>query len=668
VPAPRVTAAAKKRANELRDLINRHNHLYYVLDSPEISDAEYDRLLRELAKLENQYPSLVTPDSPTQRVGAAPLDEFTSVRHSIPMLSLSNVQDEHELSEWMRQVAPADEFTVTPKMDGSAIELVYEDGAFVRGSTRGDGFVGEDVTSNLRTIRMLPLRLRRPKGGLPEYLEARGEVYMEKEDFARLNRRREEDGLEVFANPRNAAAGSLRQLDPKTTAARPLRIALYEIGTLRGKTLATHAEILDFLASCGLKTVDATAICSGLDEVVQACERLEKTRDEFPYEIDGAVIKVNDLQAQQRLGARSRSPRYAVAFKFAPVQGTTKLRDIKVQVGRTGALTPVAVLEPVPVGGVTVSHATLHNEDEVRRKDVRIGDWVIVQRAGDVIPEIVAPVKSKRTGSEKPFKMPNNCPVCGSPVERPQGEVVTRCTDIACPAQLEGHLQHFASKGAMDIDGLGPKLVHQLLEKGLVKDPADPYYLSHEQLAGLERMAEKSAHNIIDALEKSKDRPLDRIVFALGIRHVGDHVASVLAGHFRSIDTLAHASFEELESVEEIGPTVAASVRNFFDNPDNLRVIEKLRKAGVKFPRVEKKTAAPLQGKTFVFTGTLSSMTRDEAEFAVEQLGGRASSSVSKNADFVVLGENPGSKHHKALDLGVTIITEEEFLKLIGRK
>ena len=665
--APQIPAAAKKRIRELRELINRHNHLYYVLDSPEISDHEFDRLLRELSNLEAKYPSLVTPDSPTQRVGAAPLEEFSTVRHSVPMLSLSNAQNEAELADWMRQVEPADHFTVTPKMDGSAIELIYENGTFTRGSTRGDGFVGEDVTSNLRTIRMLPLSLRTPKGGLPEYLEARGEAYMEKQEFAALNRQRQEDGLEVFANPRNAAADSLRQLDPRVTAARPLRIALYEIGTVRGRTFTSHSEILDFLADCGLKTVDRPEICRGLDQVLQACRHLEQTREEFPYEIDGAVVKVNSLELQRTLGIRSRSPRYAVAYKFAPVQETTRLLDIKVQVGRTGTLTPVAILDPVRVGGVTVSHATLHNQDEVRRKDVRVGDWVIVQRAGDVIPEIVAPVKSKRNGSEKPFNMPKKCPVCRSPVERPPGEVVARCTDIACPAQIEGHLEHFAAKGAMDIDGLGPKLVHQLVENDLIKDPADLYYLSHEKLSDLERMADKSARNLLNALDRSKSRPLDRIIFALGMRHVGDHVASVLADYFGNIDALADASLEELESVEEVGPVVAASVRTFFDNPDNRRVIDKLRKAGVEFPATEKKAATPLADKVFVFTGTLSSISRSEAESLVKNLGGRASSSVSSKTDFVVRGENPGSKHQKAVDLGVRIITEGEFLKLVGK-
>jgi len=663
-----IPPTAARRINKLRELISEHNHRYYVLDSPQVSDAEYDRLMRELIRLEEKHPSLVTPDSPTQRVGATPLEEFNAVRHSTPMLSLSNAQNENELAEWMRQVAPANEFTVTPKMDGSAIELVYENGVFARGSTRGDGLVGEDVTSNLRTIRMLPLRLRTPEGGLPEHLEARGEVYMDKADFARLNRSREKEGLELFANPRNAAAGSLRQLDPKITASRPLKAALYEIGEIRGRTFSSHSEILEFLKACGLRTVQPALICHGLEEVLRACERFEETRDTFPNEIDGAVVKVNSLELQQTLGIRSRSPRYAVAFKFAPVQETTRLIDITVQVGRTGALTPVAKLDPVPVGGVTVSHATLHNEDEIRRKDLRIGDWVIVQRAGDVIPQIVAPIKSKRTGSEKPFKMPNKCPVCRSPVERPPGEVVARCTGIACPAQIEGHLQHFASKAAMDIDGLGPKLVHQLNQAGLVSDPADLYYLSNDQLANLERMAEKSAQNLLDALQRSKTRPLARILFALGIRHVGDHVASVLAGHFGGIDAIARATQEELESVEEVGPAVAAAVRAFFDNPDNLRVIQKLRKAGVQFPEPKKKVSTILKDKTFVFTGTLSSMSRNEAESIVNDHGGRASSTVSEKTDFVVTGENPGSKHRKALDLGVRIISEEEFLELIGRK
>ncbi len=661
-------ARAKKRIQQLRDQIEHHNYLYYILDSPEISDAEYDRLMRELVALENQHPKLVTPGSPTQRVGATPLDEFSTVAHSVPMLSLSNAFNNDELNEWFRQVAPADEFTVTPKLDGSAVELVYENGLFTSGSTRGDGYIGEDVTANLRTIRMLPLRLRKPPGRLPEHLEARGEVHLDKEAFDELNAEREREGLDLFANPRNAAAGSLRQLDPRITASRPLKITLYEVGTVRGITFKTHHEILEFLNSVGLKTVEHRRLCSGPTQVLDACRHLESIRDTLNYEIDGAVVKVNNLEFQRSLGTRARSPRYAIAFKFPPPQETTKLLDIKVQVGRTGALTPVALLQPVKVGGVTVSRATLHNEDEIRKKDVRISDWVVVQRAGDVIPEVVTPIKSRRTGAEKRFKMPKRCPVCRSPVVRPPGEVVARCSGIACPAQIKGNIEHFASKGAMDIDGLGPKLVDQLVETGLVKDLADLYLLSHEQLSDLERMADKSAANLLDALRNSKKRSLPKVLFALGVRHVGEHVAEVLTQRFGSIEAVAAATVEELESTREIGPTVAASVRAFFDNPANLRVIEKLRQAGIRFPKAPRKTSSQLQGKTFVFTGTLSKMTRAEAQSLVKELGGRLSSSVSSKTDFVVAGEDPGSKYEKARDFGVEIITEEKFLKLSRKK
>jgi len=660
-----------KEVEELRRQIEHHNYCYYVLDQPEIPDAEYDRLMRRLQELEAQYPELVTPDSPTQRVGAQPVEAFGTVRHTMPMLSLDNALSEEEFREWWRRTADGlggERFEVVaePKLDGLAVELIYEDGRFRLGATRGDGYTGEDVTQNLRTIRSVPLRLRERDGGVPSRLEARGEVYMEVERFREFNRQREEAGEPPFANPRNAAAGSLRQLDPRVTAARPLEILLYGVGVVEGVELRSHADELELLKDLGLRVVPYR-ICRSPEEVQDFWAQMNEQREELPYEADGIVVKVNDRAQQERLGVRSRSPRFAVAYKFPPRQETTVVRDIEVQVGRTGALTPVARLEPVQVGGVTVSNATLHNQDEIERKDVRIGDTVIVQRAGDVIPEVVAVVKSKRTGRERKFKMPDRCPVCGSKVERPEGEVVARCINFACPAQVKARIEHFASRGGMDIEGLGTKLVEQLVEKGLVRSPADLYFLKKEQLVGLERMGEKSAENLLNALEASKDRPLARCIYALGIRHVGEHVAEVLAERFGSLEALMNASYEELEATPEVGPVVARSVRDFFDREDNVKAIERLREGGVKFPPVERRAAGEgkLAGKTFVFTGALSRFSRSEAEALVRQHGGRAASSVSKNTDFVVAGEKPGSKLAKAEKLGVKVISEEDFVKML---
>jgi len=660
---------ARRRIEELRELIRYHNYRYYVLDSPEISDAEYDRLFRELQELEEKFPEFVTPDSPTQRVGAQPAEEFGTVPHTIPMLSLDNAMDEEEVREFDERVKKflgTDEdieYVAEPKLDGLGVELVYERGKLVVGSTRGDGFVGEDVTQNLRTIRAVPLVLL---GDPPERLEVRGEVIMHIEDFRELNRRRAEEGEPPFANPRNAAAGSVRQLDPRITASRPLDIFFYGVGQVVGREFSTHWEVLQALRSWGLRTNPLNRLCRNVDEAVDYYRELLKIREELPYEADGIVIKVNRLDLQRRLGEKARSPRWAIAYKFPPRQATTVIKDIVVQVGRTGVLTPVAIMEPVHVGGVEVKRATLHNQDEIDKKDVRIGDTVIVQRAGDVIPEVVAVVKERRTGKERPFRMPERCPVCGAKVVRLPDEAAHRCTNSACPAQVKERIRYFASKNAMDIEGLGVKLVAQLVDRGLVKHVGDLYFLTKEQLASLDRMAEKSAENLLEALERSKEREPARVLCALGIRHVGEHVARVLMDHFGSIDRLAKASADELESVPGIGPEVAGSVVDFFSHEENMRVLEKLKRAGLKF-EVEKEAARPLSGKKFVFTGTLSSMTRSEAEELIRKLGGEASSSVSRRTDYVVVGENPGSKLERARQLGVKTITEEEFLRMVGK-
>jgi DNA ligase (NAD+) len=665
-----------ERAARLREQISHHNYRYYVLDDPEVSDAEYDRLLRELDQLEAAHPELVTPDSPSQRVGAPPAERFAPVEHALPMLSLGNAMNEDEIREWYGNTVIKElgedttvELVAEPKLDGLAVELVYERGTLTSASTRGDGATGEDVTANVRTIRAVPRQLRSPGGVVPRLLEVRGEVFIGKQEFEELNRRQAAAGQKVFANPRNAAAGSLRQLDPNITAERPLDIFLYGFGRVEGLAFSTHAESLERLRTLGLKTVRETRLCASLDDALAFFRELLDRRDDLPYEVDGAVLKVNDLEQQRELGVRSRSPRYAIACKFPPQQETTKLLAIDVQVGRTGALTPVARLEPVHVGGVEVQNATLHNEDEIARKDVRIGDTVVIQRAGDVIPQVVAPVVSKRTGEERAFTMPDTCPVCGSAATRPEGEAVRRCVGIACPAKLKGTIHTFVSKGAMDIDGLGTKLVEQIVSGGFVKSPADLYDLTLDDWTSLERMGERSAQNLLDALAASKERPLNRLLVALGIRNVGDHVADVLATEFGTIDRLMAATPEELQAVHEIGPVVGQTVVEFFANETNRSVIERLRAAGLKALSAEAAaTAEPkadtFAGKTFVFTGKLEQMTRDEAQDKVRRLGGRASSSVSKKTDYVVAGPNAGGKLDKAKKLGVAVISESEFVEM----
>ncbi|MCK4271371.1 NAD-dependent DNA ligase LigA [bacterium] len=662
------------RLGELRRLIRRHDHLYYVLDQPESSDAEYDRLFDELLGLEQERPELVTPDSPTQRVGAPPLDKFAAMRHRVPMLSLGKTNTEEGFLDFHRRVKqsekiPGDElgYVVEPKFDGLAVELVYEKGVLVSGSTRGDGFTGEQVTENLRTIKCIPLRLLKTGQGTPSLIEVRGEVIITKSDFVRLNRRRAEAGQPLFANPRNAAAGSVRQLDSKITASRPLSMFAYSVGVVRGRRYRSHYQIMQDLKALGFRINEHTRRCTRAEEVVDYYGQMLQKREDLNYEMDGIVVKVDDLTIQKELGQLQRSPRWAIAWKFPAQQETTAVRDIQISVGRTGALTPVAILEPVQIGGVTVGRATLHNEDEVRRKDVRIGDTVIVQRAGEVIPEVVAVIRSKRSGRPRKFVMPTRCPVCGAPAVRVQGEVITRCTGLSCPAQLKENIFHFAGKWAMDMEGLGYKLVEQLVDREMVKDPADLYYLTRDDLLKLERMGERLAQNILDAIQDSKRPTLPRLIQALGIRNVGEHLAGVLAREFGSLNRLQEATAEQLVAVREVGPIVAESIRAFFSNDRNLQVLEKLSRAGVRFPVLrEVKGPEPLAGQIFVLTGGLVSFTRHQAKALIEKLGGRVASNVSTKTDVLVAGENPGSKREKARALGIRTMDEDEFKKLVG--
>ncbi len=665
-----------KEIEKLRDKIRYHNYRYYVLNDPEISDAEYDRLFNRLIELEKKYPELVTPDSPTQRVGAEPQKEFRQVRHRQPMLSLDDCFGENELKEFdsriKRFLGNVDiiEYIVEPKIDGLAVELVYEKGKLAVASTRGDGYVGEDITQNIKTIMSVPLLLRAKKDSIPipDLLEVRGEVYMEKEAFKKLNKDREKHGLPLFANPRNAAAGSVRQLDPKVTAKRPLDIFCYGIGEVSDLgPIKTQYQLMLQLQEWGLRINRRyLRLCRSIEEIIDYCHNLEKTRDELPYEIDGAVIKVNNLELQRKLGSKARSPRWAVAYKFNPIQETTKIVDIEIQVGRTGVLTPVACLEPVEIGGVVVKRATLHNQEEIEKKDIRIGDIVIVQRAGDVIPEVVMPIKAKRTGKERIFKMPEYCPVCGTKVLKKKGEVAIRCPNRNCPAQIRAALRHFVSKGAMDIEGIGQKILDQMIEKGLVKEEPDIYYLNFEDLKKLDGIQDKSAKNILNAIEKSKHTTLARFIFALGIRYVGEHTAQILAEHFGNLDKLMEASLEELLSIKGIGEETAKSIRAYLEDEKNLKNIQRLLDAGITFEEAKSEIESPIAGKTFVFTGTLKSMKRDEAKKMVMSKGGKVSSQVSKSVDYVVVGESPGSKLNKARSLSIKTLTEEEFLKMLG--
>jgi DNA ligase (NAD+) len=658
------------RVAELRDQLNYHNYRYYVLDDPVVSDAEFDRLMAELTRLEEDY-GLAAPDSPTQRVGAQPLDKFETVRHRQPMLSLENAFSESEVFEFderlKRFLKTTDEFdyVLEPKMDGCAVELVYEHGRLTTGSTRGDGYRGENVTQNLKTIHTIPLSLLTEVSPAPELLEVRGEVYMDLEEFKNYNDERLARGEPAFANPRNAAAGSLRQLDPKITAARPLKIYCYGVGEVKGRNFDTHWEVLQTLKQWGLRVNPLIERCRGMDAAIAFHREMEHRRHGLPYEIDGMVIKVDPLVLQERLGAKTRSPRWALAYKFAATQATTKVLAIEVNVGRTGAVTPMAVMEPVEVGGVKVSRATLHNEDEVARKDVRVGDTVLVQRAGDVIPEVVKVIIEARPPDAQPFKMPTVCPVCETELVRPEGEKVTRCPNPECFGSRTRGIQHFAGKSAMDIDGLGEKIVQQLVEVGLVKEVSDLYQLTEDDLIPLERFAEKSAQNIVSAIQASREKPLWRLINALGIRYVGEATAQLLARHFHSLDSLMAADQEELLHVEGVGEQVAGSIREFFENDRNQALIRRLREAGVRGLPPEPQAVSPLGGKTFVFTGGLADLSRDEAKTMVAARGGKVTSSVSAKTDYVVAGTDPGSKLAKARELGVTILDEAAFAELL---
>ena len=659
----------RKKAETLRKQLDHHNYRYYVLDDPEVADQEYDTLLRELQKLEQNHPELVTHDSPTQRIGARPLEAFGSVDHRLPMLSLENAMSDEELiafDERVKKGLDVDksiEYVAELKMDGLAVELVYENGTFVRGSTRGDGFTGEGITQNLRTVRAIPLKLRDQKW--PSSFEVRGEVFMDKQGFVLLNEQRLKEGESPFANPRNAAAGSLRQLDSSVTAGRPLKFFAYE---LAGATQPSQWETLESLKSWGLPVNGHTKLCGSMDAAVNFFHRWENERESLPYEIDGVVVKVNDLAQREALGVRSRSPRWAIAGKFKAQQVTTVVEDIIASVGRTGAVTPVAKLEAVSVGGVTVTNATLHNQDEINRKDVRIGDTVLIQRAGDVIPEVVKVISEKRPKETKPYNLPDSCPQCNGEVIRPEGEVVARCQNAACPAQVKGRIDHFVSKRAMNMDGLGTKLIDQMVEEGLLRDFSDIFTLKKEDVAGLERMAEKSAENLMDAIKASKIVSLWRFVYGLGIRNIGEHLAQVLANRFGDLDAIMSAAPEELEEIDEVGPIVAASIHSFFSGESNRAIVERCLASGVTLenpPTLSEST--PLEGKTFVFTGSLEKFTRSEAKEMVEHMGGRAGGSVSQKTDYLVAGPGTGSKKTKAEELGVPILTETEFFNLINR-
>jgi DNA ligase (NAD+) len=677
-----------RRVQELRDIIESHNYSYYVQDAPIIADAEFDKLFRELEELEQRYPHLVTPDSPTLRVGASPLKAFSQIAHRTPMLSLANAFDEGEVEAFDRRVRQtlgisSVEYTVEPKFDGLAVSLCYENGILRTGATRGDGYIGEDVTLNLRTIRSIPLALKAASGNgqTPSFLEVRGEVLMLKADFEKLNRQQRERNLKEFINPRNAAAGALRQLDPGITAMRRLAFFAYGTGACEGANVQRdkHDQILDYLASLRFPVVIERATVTGMAALVDYHRQIWVKREQLPYDIDGTVYKVNDLVQQAQLGFVSRAPRFALAHKFPAQEAVTEVLGIDVQVGRTGALTPVARLKPVFVGGVTVTNATLHNEDEIRRKGVMIGDSVIVRRAGDVIPEVVAVQKDKRPSSVKTFVMPSQCPACGSKAVRLQGEAMTRCTGgLFCPAQRKQAILHFASRRAMNIYGLGDKLVEQMVDNAVIRTPADLYKLGISALAALARLADKSAGNLIDAIEKSKDTTLARFIYALGIRNVGETTARDLAAHFGTLDRLIVADVESLRRVPDIGPVVAQSIADFFAEPHNLEIIEQLRSSGVRWKESDSETgrqagsvsgASPgsgkVRGKTFVLTGSLPNITRDEAKEKLEAEGGKVTGSVSRKTDFVVAGADAGSKLDKARELGISILDEAGLLQLL---
>jgi len=657
------------RINELKKLLNYHNHRYYVLDSPEISDAEYDSIMVELKALEAANPALVTPDSPTQRVGAEPVEAFGIVVHPRPLLSLSNAFSDNDLDAWFKRTANlisgrGFDFVCELKIDGLAIALTYEDGILVTGATRGNGYQGENITHNLKTIRSIPLSV---PADAPRRFEVRGEAYLPREGLRKLNEERAKDGQPLFANPRNAAAGSVRQLDPKVTARRPLDIFIYALGWADGRELpGTHWEIMQYLKSLGFKLNPNMVRCRNLEEVKAYYHSWVEKRDELPYDADGVVIKINSIALQEELGYVGHDPRWAIAYKFPSVQGTTRLISIEINVGRTGSLNPFAVLEPVNIGGVTIRRATLHNEDDIHRKDIRIGDWVTVQRAGEVIPEIVGPITSRRTGDEKVFHMPARCPECKAEVIRLEGEAVHRCTNTACPAQALEEIRHFTSKGAMDIDGVGEKLCQALFDKGLIKDSADLYYLTREQLLEMERMGDKSVSRVLASIEASKRRPLPQLIFALGIPNIGEETASILSGHYSSINSLSLASHDQLMSIPSIGPKVSDGILAFFRQPQNREILKKLAVAGVVMESKDiPANNLPLSGVEFVITGKLEAGGRQESETRIRALGGKAAADVTKKTAYLVAGADPGSKLTRARLLGIKIIDEKQFFDML---
>jgi len=659
---------AAKRVRKLREEIKYHEKKYYVDNDPQISDNEFDRLVNELKALEKLYPDLITPESPTQRVGEKPVEGFPTVTHALPMLSLDNcfsVEELREFEERIKRLLPGKkiEYVAELKIDGLSISILYRGGKYVQGVTRGDGVRGDDVTSNVKTIRSLPLHITDSRD-----IEVRGEVYLPFESFQRINAEQEKSGKPLFANPRNAASGSIRLLDPREVASRKLDSFLYYI-FVQGNELPTQWEGLKKLKDLGFKANLQSRLCSNLEEVIAFWEEWRDKRDRLDYDVDGIVIKVNSTEQRRALGTTAKSPRWAISFKFPARQATTRIKGIRVQVGRTGALTPVADLEPVRLSGTTITRSTLHNEDEIKRKDIRIGDYVLIERSGDVIPKVVAVMKERRTGKEKRFVFPTRCPVCGSATFKPEGEAIARCTNASCPAKLRESLLHFASRRAMNIEGLGEALVDQLLEKKLVRSIPDLYSLRYDDLVGLERMGPKSSQNLLDEIKNSKQRDLHALLFALGIRHVGERLAQTLAQNFRTLDALAKASAEDLTQVEDVGPTVAESIAFFFRQPENIELLQKLKQAGLNFrAREERRGDQPLAGKIFVLTGTLSKFPREKAAEIIESLGGKVASSASSKTDYLVVGEAPGSKLVKGRQLGIPILNEEEFLKLVGRR
>ncbi|MED5433967.1 MAG: NAD-dependent DNA ligase LigA [Candidatus Neomarinimicrobiota bacterium] len=661
----------KTKILDLRKKLNDHNYNYYVLNDPIISDSEYDVLLRTLQNLERQYPELITADSPTQRVGASPIDAFESIDHRVPMLSLENAMDSDELISYYNRtkkglgdVSDID-FIAEPKLDGIGVELVYENGKLKYGLTRGDGIKGENITQNLKTINAIPLSLRTNQRPAPNLLEVRGEVFMLKDKFKELNNHRSDNELSIFANPRNAAAGSLRQLDSSVTASRPLSIYCYEPGEIDGENFDTHKDFLNALTDWGFPVNNEIILTKNIDEIVSYHNMLEAKRNDLPYEIDGTVFKVNNIEKRNTLGSRSRSPRWAIAGKFKAEQVTSVVLDIIASIGRTGAITPVAKLKPVNVGGVIVTNATLHNQDEIDRKDVRIGDTVWVQRAGDVIPEVVKVVKSKRPKSTLKYKLPNSCPECSSEIVRPKGESVARCHNLSCPAQIKGRIKHFISKGGLDVDGFGEKLVDQLVEKNIIRTFDDIFKLRFDDLVDLDRMAKKSAENILASIEISKKTTFAKFVYALGIRNVGAHLSKVLESKYNAnLRKFQQATFTELELINEVGPIVAEAIIQFWSDESNLAIIDSCINYGIEFEQVSHPISQKFENLSFVFTGTLTSLTRSEAKKIVESNGGRVNSSISNNTNFVVAGKSAGSKLEKAKSHGVKIITENEFLEM----